>query len=150
MALPGSVSVLAALRGSAEPVCSGAVAPAGGVASPAAFDVAEARRLLNAGTPAKEVAWLYQVSEGWVSKRCPGARKAWIRERNARICELATAGQTQRQIAAAIGCGLATVSRALAAERRDWLRRERAKLRQPRRHWRPPVREIDLGDDPGG
>ena len=114
------------------------------------FPVAEAVRLLEAGTPAREVARRYQVSEALVSKRCAGARKRWLAERNARIVELRGQGLPQRAIAARMGVGQSTVSRVIEAERRDWLRRERAKLRQSaRRHWRPPVRDIDLGDDPG-
>ena len=138
MALSGAAGVPADLRGSAEPVRSGAVAAAGGVASPAAFDVAEATRLLEVGTPATEVARRFRISESWVSKRCAGARKAWLRRRNARICELSQRGLTQRAIAARVGCAQGSVSRVLAAEQRDWLRGAMRKLRErpaPRRDW---------------
>ena len=86
------------------------------MASPA-FDVAAAAQLLEAGTPAKEVAQRYQVSEGLISKRCRGTRKAWLRRRDELIRTLVRGGYTRAQAAKVARCSFGTAQRACAGLR---------------------------------
>ena len=78
--------------------------------------IAEARERIARGETARAVAARFGISEACVSKRCAGARKRYLAERNARICELSRQGVSQAAIAAREGCGQSTVSRAILAD----------------------------------
>ena len=92
--------------------------------------IPEARARIARGETARSVAARFGFSEALVSKRCAGAQKRYLAERNGRICELSRQGLPQRAIADAVGCGQSTVGRVLEADRRAWLRREMSELRK--------------------
>ena len=76
--------------------------------------IPEARARIARGETARAVAARFGISEALVSKRCTGARKAWLRRRDELIRTLVRGGFTRAQAAQVARCSFGTAQRAAA------------------------------------